>query len=299
MRAFADAAAGGSTRSCSCSRARCRTRRSTARATGPASASTRETGQPIPTYDLDRPAGAARGRRVLALGTCAAYGGIPAMKNNPTGAMGLRDYLGLGLALAARPAGREPARLPGAAGQHHRDAARAWCCTSPASGRRSSWTSRAGRVRCSAARCTRAATAPGFAEHGAVRRRARRRPLPGEARLPGPVVKCNVPMRGWVNGIGGCPNVGGICMACTMPGFPDKYMPFMDADRLGLRARPRHAVHVRPRAALLPPAQHRAQVRRRAGVAQALARADVGLREALVAAKARRRRASRPSRCRR
>jgi hydrogenase small subunit len=31
-----------------------------------------------------------------------------------------------------------------------------------------------------------------------------------------------------MNGIGGCPNVGGICMACTMPGFPDKYMPFMD-----------------------------------------------------------------------
>jgi hydrogenase small subunit len=43
----------------------------------------------------------------------------------------------------------------------------------------------------------------------------------------GPIVKCNVPVRGWVNGIGGCPNVGGICMACTMPGFPDKYLPFM------------------------------------------------------------------------
>jgi hydrogenase small subunit len=42
-----------------------------------------------------------------------------------------------------------------------------------------------------------------------------------------------VPVRGWVNGIGGCPNVGGICMACTMPGFPDKYMPFMDPDSWG------------------------------------------------------------------
>ena len=49
----------------------------------------------------------------------------------------------------------------------------------------------------------------------------------------GPVVKCNVPIRGWVNGMGGCPNVGGICMACTMPGFPDKFMPFMDEDTYG------------------------------------------------------------------
>ena len=28
--------------------------------------------------------------------------------------------------------------------------------------------------------------------------------------------------------MGGCPNVGGICIGCTMPGFPDKFMPFMD-----------------------------------------------------------------------
>ncbi|MEA2627253.1 MAG: hydrogenase small subunit, partial [Candidatus Binatota bacterium] len=36
------------------------------------------------------------------------------------------------------------------------------------------------------------------------------------------------PKRGWMNGIGGCPNVGGICIACTMPGFPDKFMPFLN-----------------------------------------------------------------------
>jgi hydrogenase small subunit len=41
-------------------------------------------------------------------------------------------------------------------------------------------------------------------------------------------VNCNVPKRGWMAGIGGCPNVGGICIGCTMPGFPDKFMPFMD-----------------------------------------------------------------------
>ena len=44
----------------------------------------------------------------------------------------------------------------------------------------------------------------------------------------GPVVQCNVGKRGWMDGIGGCPNVGGICIGCTMPGFPDKFMPFMD-----------------------------------------------------------------------
>jgi hydrogenase small subunit len=47
----------------------------------------------------------------------------------------------------------------------------------------------------------------------------------------GPAVTCNVPKRGWINGIGGCPNVGGICIGCTMPGFPDSFMPFMDEPR--------------------------------------------------------------------
>ena len=42
------------------------------------------------------------------------------------------------------------------------------------------------------------------------------------------VVQCNVGKRGWINGLGGCPNVGGICIGCTMPGFPDKFMPFID-----------------------------------------------------------------------
>ena len=52
-----------------------------------------ETGQPITTNEwIDRLA--PKAAAVVAVGTCATYGGIPAMKNNPTGAMGLLDYLG-------------------------------------------------------------------------------------------------------------------------------------------------------------------------------------------------------------
>ena len=74
----------------------------------------------------------------------------------------------------------------------------------------------------------------GFAEQGEFARTpADHRGCLVKLGCKGPVVKCNVPVRGWVNGVGGCPNVGGICMACTMPGFPDKYMPFMDEDKWG------------------------------------------------------------------
>src|SRR5438094_5135753 len=51
------------------------------------------TGQPIPTTDwIDRLA--PKAWAVVAAGTCATYGGIHAMSGNPTGCMGLADYLG-------------------------------------------------------------------------------------------------------------------------------------------------------------------------------------------------------------
>ena len=50
-------------------------------------------GQPITLNEwIDRLA--PKAAAVVAVGTCATYGGIPAMKNNPTGAMGVADYLG-------------------------------------------------------------------------------------------------------------------------------------------------------------------------------------------------------------
>ena len=52
-----------------------------------------ETGQPITTCEwIDRLA--PKAWAVIAAGTCATYGGIHAMEGNPTGCMGLADYLG-------------------------------------------------------------------------------------------------------------------------------------------------------------------------------------------------------------
>ncbi|KND40459.1 NADH-quinone oxidoreductase subunit B family protein, partial [Streptomyces stelliscabiei] len=52
-----------------------------------------ETGQPITTSEwIDRLA--PKALAVVAIGTCATYGGIHAMAGNPTGAMGVPDYLG-------------------------------------------------------------------------------------------------------------------------------------------------------------------------------------------------------------
>jgi hydrogenase small subunit len=51
------------------------------------------TGQPMTTSEwLDRLA--PKAAAILAVGTCATYGGIHAMAGNPTGAMGVPDYLG-------------------------------------------------------------------------------------------------------------------------------------------------------------------------------------------------------------
>ena len=75
------------------------------------------TGQPITTCEwIDRLAPKAWG--VIACGTCATYGGIHAMAGNPTGAMGLTDYLGKSFRSAGGLAYCQCAGLSGTAGQY-------------------------------------------------------------------------------------------------------------------------------------------------------------------------------------
>jgi len=188
-----------------------------------------ENGQPITTNEwIDRLA--PKAAAVVAVGTCATYGGIPAMKNNPTGAMGLPDYLGWDW---KSQAGLPVVCLPGCPTQPDNTTEALLYLVLHLGGLapvpeldeqlRPVWLY--GRTVHES--CNRAA----FYEHGdfATEYGQDHRCLV-KLGCKGPVVKCNVPLRGWLNGIGGCPNVGGICMACTMPGFPDKYMPFMEED---------------------------------------------------------------------
>jgi hydrogenase small subunit len=163
----------------------------------------------------------------VAIGTCAAYGGIHAMAGNPTGCMGLADYLGWGF----RSAGGVPiVNVPGCPVQPDNFMETlTWLLYQAAGlapmipldeGLRPTWlfgkTVHEG--------CDRA----GYYEQGDFALDYNSPKCLVRAGCWGPVVNCNVPKRGWMGGIGGCPNVGGICIGCTMPGFPDKFMPFMD-----------------------------------------------------------------------
>ena len=78
------------------------------------------TGQPIPTCDwIDRLA--PKALAVIGIGTCATYGGIHAMAGNPTGCMGLADYLGWDLAFEGRDSDHQCSRMSRSAGQLHGD----------------------------------------------------------------------------------------------------------------------------------------------------------------------------------
>ncbi|HZS40085.1 MAG TPA: hydrogenase expression protein HypE [Polyangia bacterium] len=183
-------------------------------------------GQPITTCEwIDRLAPHALA--VVAIGTCATYGGIPAMSGNPTGAMGLPDYLGWKW---KSKAGIPVVCVPGCPVQPDNFMETVLYLLYQAAGLapmipldealRPQWlfgqTVHEG--------CDRG----GYYEQGDFAAEYGSKKCIVKLGCWGPVVLCNVPKRGWMAGIGGCPNVGGICIGCTMPGFPDKFMPFME-----------------------------------------------------------------------
>jgi len=186
----------------------------------------RATGQPILTTAwIDRLA--PKAWAVLAAGTCATYGGIHAMEGNPTGCMGLPDYLGW---TWTSKSGLPVVCLPGCPVQPDNFMETLTYLLTQLAGQ-------APPIPLDAALRPRwlfSATVHEGCDRGGYYEQADFAADYASSRCLvkvgcwGPVVQCNVPKRGWMGGVGGCANVGGVCIGCTMPGFPDKFMCFMD-----------------------------------------------------------------------
>jgi hydrogenase small subunit len=161
----------------------------------------------------------------IAIGTCATWGGIPAAEGNPTGAMSVMDFLGEDYRSAF---GLPVINIPGCAPQGDNFTETVFAVLLFLQGLgplptfdelgRPAWLFR-DTVHHG---CTRA----GFYEEGIFAREYGDPECLVEIGCWGPVVNCNIVVRGAINHMGGCMKAGGICIGCTMPGFPDKFSPF-------------------------------------------------------------------------
>jgi len=180
--------------------------------------------KPIPTTSwLARMAPGAAA--VIAIGTCATWGGIPAAIGNPTGSMSVMDFLGKDYLSAL---GLPVINVPGCSpvGDNFTETIATVLLFLNGFGPlpefdelgRPAWLFNQTVHQ----QCVRA----GFYEEGTFAERYGDPECLVEIGCWGPVVQCNITSRGAINHVGGCMNTGGVCIGCTMPGFPDRFAPF-------------------------------------------------------------------------
>jgi len=164
---------------------------------------------------------------IVAIGTCATWGGIPAAAGNPTGACGLTDHLGDSYRSAA---GVPVINIPGCAplGDNYTETVAALLLhlngLAPppeldALGRPAWLFTDTVHSGCSRIR---------YYEQGVFSTEPGSPACLVELGCWGPVVQCNIAERGVIDGHGGCMTMGGICIGCTMPGFPDRFSPLFE-----------------------------------------------------------------------
>lgn len=183
--------------------------------------------KPIPTAQWlhDLAPGAAA---VIAVGTCATWGGVPAAAGNVTGSMGVMDFLGKDFLSAL---GLPVINVPGCSplGDNMTETVATVLMFLAGVGPlpefdelgRPAWMFK-GTVHTG---CVRA----GHYEEGVFAKKYGDPECLVELGCWGPVVQCNMVSRGAIGHAGGCMNTGGICIGCTMPGFPDAFAPFYKA----------------------------------------------------------------------
>ncbi len=164
----------------------------------------------------------------IAIGTCATWGGVPAAFGNVTGSMSLTDFLGADYRSAL---GLPVVNVPGCSpvGDNFTETVAAILLFLQGVAPLPEFDDLGRPAWLYGETVHRGCLRAGYYEEGTFAKEYGDKECLVEIGCWGPVVNCNITSRGAINHVGGCMNVGGVCIGCTMPGFPDKFAPFYKA----------------------------------------------------------------------